>query len=115
VKHKLPVVAACPACHCDKPIAEMAINKLFRPTTTTIYTRTTMVWEVRCADCNPEAGAYFWFRLDQCDTPAKALGCIMQLNHEGWSPAITLSFIELMERLFGRRTSPRKATRGAIG
>lgn len=60
------------------------------------------MWQIRCEDCDPKRGGYYWFSLDQCDTPAKALDCIIQLNEKDWSPIVMQSFIELMESLFGR-------------
>jgi hypothetical protein len=59
-------------------------------------------WRIRCEDCDPKRGGYYWFSLDQCDTPAKALNCIMQLNEKRSSPIVLQSFIDLMESLFGR-------------
>jgi hypothetical protein len=60
------------------------------------------IWRIRCKDCDPERGGYYWFSLDQCDTPAKALDCIMQLNKKNWSPVVLQSFIDLIEHFFGR-------------
>jgi hypothetical protein len=59
-------------------------------------------WQIRCDDCDPEHGGYYWFPLGQCDTPAKALDCIMQLNERRSSPIVMNSFIDLVEYLFGR-------------
>jgi hypothetical protein len=59
-------------------------------------------WQIRCDDCDPEDGGYYWFPLGQCDTPAKALDCIMQLNERRSSPIVMNSFIDLVEYLFGR-------------
>jgi hypothetical protein len=59
-------------------------------------------WQIRCEGCDPERGGYCWFSLNQCDTPAKALDCIMQLNENRPSPIVMQSFIDLMEYLFGR-------------
>jgi hypothetical protein len=59
-------------------------------------------WQIRCEDCDPERGGYYWFSLGQCDTPAKALDCIMQLNEKRSSPIVMQSFIDLVECLFGR-------------
>ena len=61
-------------------------------------------WRIRCADCDPQRGGYYWFSLDQCDTPAKALDCIMQMNEKRWPPIVMESFIDLIEYLFGRGT-----------
>ncbi|MGA8574281.1 MAG: hypothetical protein WB609_01160 [Candidatus Cybelea sp.] len=63
-----------------------------------------LAWQIRCEDCDPQRGGYYWFSLDQCDTPAKALDCIMQLNERRWSPIVMESFIALIEYLFGRGT-----------
>jgi hypothetical protein len=60
------------------------------------------MWLIRCEDCDPKRGGYYWFSLGQCDTPAKALDCIIQLNEKRLSPVVMQSFIELMEYLFGR-------------
>jgi hypothetical protein len=60
------------------------------------------IWQIRCEDCDPERGGYYWVSLDQCDTPAKALDCIMQLNEKDSSPVVLQSFIDLIERFFGR-------------
>ena len=59
-------------------------------------------WQIRCEDCDPQHGGYYWFSLVQCDTPAKALDCIMQLNEKHLSPVVVESFIDLIEYLFGR-------------
>jgi hypothetical protein len=59
-------------------------------------------WQIRCDDCDPKRGGYYWFSLSQCDTPAKALDCIMHLNEERGSSVVMQSFIDLMEYLFGR-------------
>jgi|HubBroStandDraft_4_1064222.scaffolds.fasta_scaffold00001_221 hypothetical protein len=61
-------------------------------------------WQIRCEDCDPQRGGYYWFSLDRCDTPAKALDCIMQMNEARWSPNVMESFIDLIEHLFGRGT-----------
>jgi hypothetical protein len=105
MKARLPPLVICPSCARETPIAEMAINKL--PTIATAKTEGLKahrpnMWEFRCADCDPQSGEYFWFPLERCNTPAKALDCIMQINDERWSPAITQSFIALVEKLFGR-------------
>ena len=90
----------------------MTIDKVFCPTeekndraNAEIYALTggrNKAWEMRCEDCDPGRGGYYWFSLDQCDTPAKALDCIMQLNEKRSSPIAMQSFIDLMEYLFGR-------------
>jgi hypothetical protein len=59
-------------------------------------------WQIRCEDCDPQVGGYYWFSLNQCDTPAKALDCIMRLNEERCSPMVMQSFIDFTECLFGR-------------
>jgi len=59
-------------------------------------------WQIRCEDCDPKSGGYCWFSLGECDTPGKALDCIIQLNEKHLSPHVMQSFIELMEYLFGR-------------
>jgi hypothetical protein len=60
------------------------------------------LWQIRCEDCDPQRGGYYWVSLDQCDTPAKALDCIIQLNETGSSPVVLQSFIDLIEHFFGR-------------
>jgi hypothetical protein len=59
-------------------------------------------WQIRCEECDPQHGGYYWFSLDRCDTPAKALDCIMQMNKEHRSRADIESLIHLIEYLFGR-------------
>jgi hypothetical protein len=55
------------------------------------------VWQIRCEHCDPKRSGYYWFSLGQCDTPAKALDCIIQLNEKRSSPIVMQSFIELMD------------------
>lgn len=108
VKAQLPPLLICPPCGREAPIAEMTIDKRFSAIVendgafsdgSVLHPK---AWQIRCADCDPEVGGYYWFSLSQCDTPAKALDCIMQLNKLSWSPAALQSFIDLMECLFGR-------------
>jgi hypothetical protein len=82
----------------------MSIDKAFAPATAA--TPGSKVWQIRCEDCDPEPGGYFWFSLDQCDTPAKALECIIQLNEQRCTPIVLQSFIDLVEELFGRASLP---------
>lgn len=115
----------CPSCGCKRPIDKMTIDKVFSSTEETndsdkwpermssltdIQSLLTepgnavrdKAWRIRCEDCDPERGGYYWLSLNQCDTPAKALDCIMQLNEKRWSPSVLPSFVDLMECLFGR-------------
>lgn len=60
------------------------------------------IWQIRCKQCDPDDDTDYWFELDRCETPAKALDWIMHLNDKSWPPIVLQSFIDLMERLFGR-------------
>lgn len=116
MKSKLPSMLMCPSCQRMRPISEMSIDKRFRRTDEPRDRQHTRIvpevseappnsaWQIRCNDCDPRRGGYFWFSLDQCDTPAKALDSIMQLNEECLSPIVIESFINLIEHLFGRGT-----------
>lgn len=106
MRRKLPRTLTCPSCGFDGPICDMTIDKMFGRTEeqTLGDGADHMAWQVRCEECEPTRVGYHWFSLDQCDTPAKALGCLMQLNEHGQSPHTLRSFIDLMEHLFGRGT-----------
>lgn len=104
MKSKLPSTLMCPSCLSSRPISEMSIDKRF----TTIGERhapeesANPSWRIRCGECEPRRGGYYWFALEQCDTPAKALDCIMQLNEADLSPNAVQAFIDLVQSLFGR-------------
>jgi len=103
VKRKLPSTLICPSCLSSRPISEMSIDKRF----TTVgephapEPSPNPSWRIRCGECDPRRGGYYWFSLDQCDTPAKALDCIMKLNEAHVSPDAVKSFIDLVQSLFG--------------
>jgi hypothetical protein len=60
----------------------------------------TSTWQIRCEDCNPDGGGDYWFSLNRCDTPAKALDSI--LNEDCPPPIVMESFIDLIVSLFVR-------------
>jgi len=110
VRTRLSPVLICPSCECSRPIGQMSIDKRFTPMDEqhdSLAARThgeapsNSTWRIRCDTCDPQRGGYYWFPLDQCDTPAKALDCIMRLNATHPSPIVVQSFIDLMEYLFG--------------
>jgi hypothetical protein len=94
----------CPSCGSKRPIDVMTIDKMLRATQEESLSTAPdeTPWQVRCEECDPKRIGYYWFSLDQCDTPAKALNCIMQLNDHTWAAVTLQSFIKLIEQLFGR-------------